>query len=176
MEQRSPFSKSFSERVPDGDNLPRQVCDHCGFIHYDNAKIVVGIIATWEGKLLFCKRAIGPRSGYWTFPAGFMEQGESSEEGARREAIEEANAEIEIDALIGIYNIPHISQVQIIYRGKLVNPDVSPGPESSEVRFCTWDEVPWDDLAFPSIRWALQSYRKVEGLAEFPPFLHTDHV
>ena len=161
---------SFSSRTPDGDNRPREVCDHCDFIHYTNPKVIVGIVATWEERLLLCRRSIEPRSGFWTIPAGFMEVDESTQEGALREAHEEAGARATIDTLLAIYSIPRISQVQIIYRATLDDPDVVAGEESLEVELFEWSKIPWDDLAFPSVRWALQHHREVEGKAHFVPF------
>jgi len=157
----------FSRRVPDGDNREREVCDHCGFVNYANPKIVVGSVITWQDKFLLCRRAIPPRKGYWTIPAGYMEEHETTEHGARREAIEEANAVIDIEALLAVYNIPRISQVQIIYRARLARPEFSPGPESLETRLFAWSVIPWPDLAFPSVHWALGHFREVEGLSTF---------
>jgi ADP-ribose pyrophosphatase YjhB (NUDIX family) len=153
-------------RVPEGDNRERLVCPDCGFIHYDNPKVVVGAVATWEDRILLCLRAINPRRGFWTLPAGYLELNETVIDGARREAWEEARAEIEIDGLLGLYNVPRISQVQIFFRARLVSPDVSAGPESEEVGLFTWDEIPWDDLAFPSVRWALDHFRELGGTGE----------
>jgi len=159
---------NFSRRTPDGDNRPRLVCDSCGFISYENPKVVVGSVCTLGDRFLLCRRAIEPRRGYWTLPAGYLEVHETTADGARREAQEEACAEIEIDGLLAVYNIPRISQVQVIYRARLVSPDVAAGPESQEVGLFLWDEIPWDDLAFPSVRWALHHHREVAGHAEFP--------
>ena len=161
---------SFSRRIPDGDSLPRAVCDHCGFINYENPKIVVGSVVTYQDKFLMCRRAIEPRRGYWTLPAGFMEKGETSEQGAQREAREEANAEIRIRDLLAVYNIPRISQVQLMYRAELVDPEVSAGEESLEVAFFTWDEIPWDELAFPSVYWALTQFASVLDQTRIIPF------
>jgi len=156
-------------RIPPDDNRERLVCDECGFINYINPLIVVRSVCTWQDKFLLCKRSIDPRKGYWTIPAGFMEERESSIEGAKREAMEEACAEIEIDSLLGVYNIPRISQVQLIYRARLVNPNVAAGPESEEVGLFTWDEIPWENLAFPSVHWALGHFREVEGQSDYAP-------
>jgi len=154
--------------VPDGDTHERLVCPDCGFISYDNPKIVVGSVVTWDGRVLLCRRAIQPRKGFWTLPAGYMELHETSQAGAAREAWEEARAKIEIDALLAVYNIPRLSQVQLIYRARLLSPDVSAGPESEEVALFTWDAIPpTADLAFPSVRWALAHFREVEGQAHF---------
>jgi ADP-ribose pyrophosphatase YjhB (NUDIX family) len=159
--------RSFTRVVPEGDNRPRLVCTDCGFIHYENPKLVVGSVCTWEDKFLLCRREIPPRRGFWTLPAGYLEVNETSADGARREAWEEARADIEIDALLAVYSIPRISQVQLIYRARLVTPAVEPGPESQEVGLFTWEEIPWDDLAFPSVRWALHHHREVAGAPAF---------
>jgi ADP-ribose pyrophosphatase YjhB (NUDIX family) len=158
---------SFVRRIPEGDNRPRLVCDDCGFIQYENPKVVVGSVCTWEDRILLCRRAIEPRKGFWTLPAGYMEVRETTFEGARREAWEEAYAQIEIDGLLAVYNIPDISQVQLIYRARLVSPAVRAGPESEEVGLFLWDEIPWEDLAFPSVRWALFHHREVTAEATF---------
>ena len=159
-----------TRRVPQGDNRERLVCDDCGFINYINPKIVVGSVVTLGDRFLLCRRAIDPRDGYWTIPAGFMEERETTVEGAMREAWEEAYAKIEIDALLGIYNIPRISQVQMIYRARLTDPDVKAGEETREVGLFTWDEIPWDDLAFPSVHWALDHWRRTQGQTDFAAF------
>lgn len=167
---------SFSLRVPDGDSEARHVCDTCGFINYVNPKIVVGSVVTWHGaadgrpRILMCKRAIEPRKGFWTLPAGYMELGETAEQGAMREAREEACADIRIEALLAVYSIPRISQVQLMYKAALVSPEIEPGPESLAVKLVTWDEIPWDDLAFPSVRWALTQHAEVKDMDAFPPF------
>lgn len=143
--------------------MERSVCSDCGFIDYENPKMVAGVVPVWEDKILLCTRAIEPRVGYWTVPAGFIENGESPAEGAAREAMEEACADVEVGDLIGVYSIRHLSQVQIFYRGRLRSADVRPGPESKAVRLFSWDEIPWDDLAFPTIKWALRDYEKNLG-------------
>jgi ADP-ribose pyrophosphatase YjhB (NUDIX family) len=161
-------------KVPEGDDRPRLVCDTCGFIRYDNPKVVVGSVATWDGRILLCRRAIEPQAGFWTLPAGFLELKEEPEEGARREAEEEACAEIEIDALLGVYTIPRISLVQLIYRAKLAKAEIAPGIESLEVALFEWDAIPWDDLAFPSVTWALRHYAEAGDRAAFPPFTNPE--
>lgn len=160
----------FRREIPAGDTHERDVCATCGFINYVNPKIVTGAIVRHDGKILFCRRAIEPRIGYWTLPAGFMEVGETTEQAAMREAHEEANARIVIDRLLAVYTIPRIAQVQIMYLAHLEAPGFSAGPESLEVMLAGWDDIPWDELAFPSVRWALEQYRSVEGVADFPPF------
>ena len=157
----------FSRRVPAGDNRERLVCDSCGFVSYENPKVVVGSVCTWGDRILLCKRAIEPRRGYWTLPAGYLEAREATAAGAAREAYEEALARIEIDRVLAVYDIPRISQVQVIYRARLLAPDVAAGPESEAVGLFTWEEIPWNDLAFPSVRWALQHFREVQEQAEF---------
>jgi ADP-ribose pyrophosphatase YjhB (NUDIX family) len=145
--------------VPEGDTRERLICGDCGFIQYDNPKIVVGAVALWGERILMCKRAIEPAYGRWTIPAGYMELGESPEEGAAREALEEAGAALEIGALIGIYSIPRLGQVQMIYRAKLIDGKFESGAESLDTRLCTWDEIPWDEIAFPTVRTALDDWR-----------------
>ena len=146
--------------IPEGDNRERMICADCGYILYDNPKIVVGSVARSGERVLLCRRSIEPRHGYWTLPAGYLELNESASAGAEREAWEEAHARIEIEGLLAIYDIPRISQVQLIFRARLLDEAISAGPESLEVGLFTWDEIPWPDLAFPSIRWALQQHRE----------------
>jgi ADP-ribose pyrophosphatase YjhB (NUDIX family) len=145
--------------IPEGDNRLRMTCPDCGFIVYDNPKIVVGAVCRWEERILLCRRAIEPRAGYWTLPAGYLELNESTSAGAAREAWEEAQARIDIEELLAVYDIPRISQVQLIYRARLVTDEIAPGIESTEVRLFAWDEIPWTELAFPSVHWALEQYR-----------------
>ncbi|HXQ42902.1 MAG TPA: NUDIX hydrolase [Candidatus Udaeobacter sp.] len=156
---------SFERRVPEGDDRNRLVCRDCGYIQYDNPRIVVGSVCRWEERILLCRRAINPRRGFWTLPAGYMELGETTAEGAKREAWEEARARIELQGLIAVYNIPRLSQVQLIYRAALLASDVEAGPESAEVGLFDWPAIPWEELAFPSVRWALGHYRAGAGEA-----------
>jgi ADP-ribose pyrophosphatase YjhB (NUDIX family) len=156
-------------KVPDGDDRTRLVCPDCGHIEYVNPRIVVGAVATWEGKVLLAKRAIEPRKGYWTMPAGFLEVGETLEAGAVRETWEEAGAHIAVDQLLGVYNIARIGQVYMVFRAHMLSPEFSAGVESEEVRLFTWDEIPWDALAFPSVHWALTHHRDCIDLKEFAP-------
>ena len=162
----------FALEVPAGDDRERHVCNTCGWIHYVNPKIVVGAVCTLDDRFLLCRRAIEPRAGYWTMPAGYMEERETPEAGAAREAMEEACAEIEIDSLLAIYSISRISQVQLIYRARLASPEIAAGPESEEVGLYRWQEIPWDQLAFPTVTWALEHWRQVEGVTGFPPFVN----
>jgi ADP-ribose pyrophosphatase YjhB (NUDIX family) len=148
--------------VPDGDTRERLVCPSCGHIAYENPKIVVGSVVAESGRVLLCRRAIEPRRGFWTLPAGYLEMDETIEEGARREALEEAEARIEIDGVLAIYNISRISQIQVIFRARFAGPPhVAAGPESEEVRMFAWNDIPWDDIAFPSVRWSLHAWRAV---------------
>lgn len=157
-------------KVPAGDNRQRLVCPDCEYVAYENPKVVVGVVATWEDKLLMCKRAIEPRLGYWTLPAGFMEMGESPQEGAAREAWEEAYAKLEIIDLLAVYSLRHISQLQLFYRARLLSPEVSAGPESEEVGLFSFDRLPATDLAFPSVHWAIDHFQQARGAEAFSPF------
>ncbi len=156
--------------VPEGDDRERLVCPDCGFIQYENPKVVVGSVVRWDDRWLLCRRAIEPRKGFWTIPAGYLELGETTETGARREAMEEACAHIEIRGLLAVYNVTRISQVQLIYRAHLLDPDVEPGPESLDVALVRWEDIPWADLAFPSVRWALTQDRELGDAVTFVPF------
>jgi ADP-ribose pyrophosphatase YjhB (NUDIX family) len=165
----------FQIKVPEQDDRERRVCGTCGFIDYVNPKIVAGVVAEdAQGRVLMCKRAIEPRSGFWTLPAGYMEEGESVAEGAAREAYEEARAKLEIVDLLGVYSIPRISQVQIFFRARLTSRQVSAGPESEAVALYAWEDIPFNDLAFPSVRWALEDWRvRRDGPAPSVPSLRT---
>ncbi|KPK18448.1 MAG: ADP-ribose pyrophosphatase [Betaproteobacteria bacterium SG8_41] len=145
-------------RVPPGDTLERHVCDACHVIHYQNPRMVVGCVVEWDDRILLCRRAIEPRHGLWTVPAGYLEIGETLEQGARRETLEEANARVEIGPLYAVYNIPHISQVYLLFRARLLDPEVHPGAETLEVELYTEADVPWDRLAFATVRNTLQHY------------------
>jgi ADP-ribose pyrophosphatase YjhB (NUDIX family) len=147
-----------SRRIPPGDLLSRFVCDTCQTIHYQNPKIVVGCLPECGDQLLLCRRAIDPRTGFWTFPAGFMEQGESAEQAAARETLEEAEADVEITSLYAVFSLPHISQVYMIFRGTMRSPDYGAGSESLEAQLFHLDSIPWDSLAFPVIAEALRHY------------------
>jgi ADP-ribose pyrophosphatase YjhB (NUDIX family) len=151
------------ETIPDGDNRARLVCPDCGYIAYSNPKIVVGAVCSWEDRILLCRRAIAPSLGRWTIPAGFLEVGESTAQGAAREVWEEAKAKVTIETLVGIYEIPHISQVNIIYRALMTAAEFAPGEESQAVDLFAWDAIPWEDLAFPSVRWSLERFRAGGG-------------
>lgn len=145
-------------KIPAGDTLPRHVCDTCSTIHYQNPKMIVGCIAEWEDRILLCRRAIEPRLGLWTVPAGFMENGETTDQGAARETLEEANARVEVGPLYAMYNIPHINQVYILFRARLLDLDFSAGTESLEVRLFDEKDVPWESIAFATVRNTLNHY------------------
>jgi len=153
--------------IPEGDNRERMICAECGYVLYDNPKIVVGSVARWGERILLVRRSIEPRYGYWSLPAGFLELNESPAAGAEREAWEEARARIEIEGLLAIYDIPRISQVQLIYRARLLDEAVQAGSESLEVGLFSWEQIPWSQLAFPSIVWALQHDREARANRDF---------
>jgi ADP-ribose pyrophosphatase YjhB (NUDIX family) len=168
--RRSPTGQTVGPsvyKVPPGDDRERLVCADCGFIHYENPKIVVGTVVEHAARVLLCRRAIQPRRGFWTLPAGYLESRETVFDGAKREALEEACAEIEVGDLFAVYNIPRLSQVHLFFRAHLLKEAVACGPESLEVRFFGWDEIPDADLAFPTTRWALTHYREIAGERTF---------
>ncbi len=169
-----PPGPRFIRRVPEGDTTERYVCGDCGHIYYTNPKIVVGSVVVHDDKILLCRRAIEPRKGFWTLPAGFLEEHETPEDGARREAQEEALAEIVLDALLAVYSVPRISQVQLMYRARLAKPEFGAGDESLEVKLFAWDDIPWAELAFPSALWALNHYRDTKHKDVFAPFANPD--
>lgn len=147
-----------TRKIPAGDSLPRHVCDACGTIHYSNPKIVVGALAEWEDKILMCRRAIEPRQGFWTLPAGFMENGETTAQGAIRETLEEAQARVELGPMFSLINVPHISQVHIVYRARLLDLAFAPGEESLEVVLMDEAQIPWEEIAFRTIALTLRRY------------------
>jgi ADP-ribose pyrophosphatase YjhB (NUDIX family) len=148
--------------IPPEDNRPRYVCGQCGTIHYQNPKMVIGSIPVWERngetRILLCKRAIEPRYGYWTLPAGFMENEETTAEAASRETLEEAGARIELHELFSLLNVPHVHQVHMFYRATLLDLDYQAGPESLDVRLFTEAEIPWDEISFPTIGQTLKFF------------------
>ena len=164
---QTPLAQTFSRRVPEADSLEREVCDTCGFIAYENPKIVVGAVVRSGERILMCRRAIEPRRGFWTLPAGYLELNETPEDGARREAREEAEAEIAIDGLLAVYSVPRLSQVQLIYRAHLVG-GFAPGPEGLEVGLFDLDEVQRGEVAFPSVLGARAHERAVRAGAIGP--------
>jgi ADP-ribose pyrophosphatase YjhB (NUDIX family) len=149
--------------IPAGDNRARHCCRHCGTIHYQNPRMVLGTVTTWEDKVLLCKRAIEPRYGFWTLPAGFLENGETTAEGAARETLEEAGARIDMGPAFSVIDVPHVDQVHMFYRATLLHLDFEPGPESLEARLFTEAQIPWDDIAFRTVgqtlRWFFEDRR-----------------
>ena len=162
MKYCSSCGGTVSHKIPEGDNRERAVCDACQIVHYRNPLIVVGCVVESEGKVLLCKRSIEPRYGYWTIPAGFMELGETMAAGAARETLEEACAKVEITHQFASVDVPHAGQVHVFFCGKLVG-GYGVGEESLETELFSEDEIPWDDLAFESGRFALQKYFEDRG-------------
>jgi ADP-ribose pyrophosphatase YjhB (NUDIX family) len=184
-----PLEPSFSLRTPPGEDRDRRVCDHCGFIDYVNPRIVVGAVAAWSDKgpafgpdavalediqILLCRRAIMPRRGFWTLPAGFMETQETVADGTRREAREEAEVELSLDAVLAIYDVAHLSQVQIFHRAALPSAQIGAGEETLESRLFAWADIPWKALAFHSVSWALLAFEASRLQARFAPFANPE--
>lgn len=149
----------LTRRIPPGDDRPRDVCDTCGAIFYENPKLVAGCIPVKESEILLCRRAIEPRSGLWTIPAGFMENGETTQEAAARETLEEARADVEIGQLFCYLNIPHINQVYVIFLAKLKS-GFAAGDETLEAAMFAQAQIPWSEIAFPAVEVALELYFK----------------
>lgn len=164
----------LARRIPPGDDRPRYICDACHRIHYENPKVVVGCIPEWEDRILLCRRAIEPRYGFWTVPAGFLETGESLAEGAQRETLEEARARVEILDPFTLCDLVHVGQVYLIYRARLLDLDFGPGEESLEVGLFSEDEIPWDEIAFTSIHESLRLYFLDRTAGNFS--LHTGRI
>ncbi|WP_290697972.1 NUDIX hydrolase [Amphritea sp.] len=154
--------------VPEGDNRPRHICNNCSFIHYVNPKVIAGCLPVYEGKVLLCKRAIEPRIGFWTLPAGYMENGESTQNAATRETREEANARVSQLELYTLTSLVPVSQVQLIYLAQLDDLDFSAGDETEDVQLFAEEDIPWDDLAFQTIRNALRFYFEDRKKGVFP--------
>ncbi|UCH21860.1 MAG: NUDIX hydrolase [Deltaproteobacteria bacterium] len=174
MNYCSQCGATIERRVPPGDDRPRFYCRVCGTIHYQNPKLVVGCIAEWGAKILLCRRAIGPRQGKWTLPAGYLENGETVSEGAIREVLEEACAKVQIIQLYALYSIPFINQIYLMFRARLIDQNYRPGSESLEVRLLSEDEIPWDQLAFRVIEKTLERYfsDRLRGVYHF----HMDNI
>lgn len=154
----------FIRRIPEGDDRERLVCASCGFIDYQNPRVIVGSVVAHQGRILLCRRAIPPRAGFWTLPAGFLELGETAAAGAAREAWEEARARLAIEGILAVFSITRIGQVQILFRAAFAGlPEFAPGPETQEAGLFAWDEIPWGEIAFPSVHWALAAWREGEG-------------
>lgn len=161
-------SAAVALRIPEGDTLPRHVCANCGAIHYQNPKVVVGCLPEWQDSVLLCRRAIDPRRGLWTLPAGFLENGETLEAGALRETEEEARARVDLGALYTVISLPDINQLYVMFRARLLDLDFGPGPESLEVRLFAEDEIPWPEIAFRTIARTLRNYFLDRKLGAFP--------
>ncbi|BAN50372.1 NUDIX hydrolase [Metapseudomonas resinovorans] len=156
------------QRIPEGDNRLRHVCDSCHAIHYQNPRIVAGCLPVWGEQVLLCRRAIEPRRGYWTLPAGFMENGETMAQAAARETLEEACARVRDLSLYTLFDLPHISQVYTFFRAELVDLDFAAGDESLEVRLFHEREIPWSELAFPTVGRTLECYFADRAGQDFP--------
>lgn len=150
--------KPLSLLIPEGDSIERYVCKHCGTVHYQNPRMIVGCLPVWEEKILLCKRAIEPRYGKWTIPAGFLENNETVEEGALRETKEEAGADVEIVRLHTLYSLPHVAQVYAIFLANMKSCHIDPGEESLECKIYAIDEIPWDEIAFTAVSYSLKKY------------------
>jgi len=161
-------SAALEQRIPEGDTLPRWVCASCGTIHYQNPKVVVGCLPDWQGRVLLCRRAIDPRRGLWTLPAGFLENGETLVTGAARETAEEAGARVEVGELYTVISLPQINQVYVMFRARLLDLGFEPGTESLEVRLFEEQAVPWNELAFRTIARTLRLYFLDRKLGGFP--------
>jgi len=145
-------------KVPPGDNLPRWLCEQCGEIHYQNPKLVVGSVPEFEGKLLLCRRAIEPRYGYWTLPAGFMENDETAGQAALRETLEEAGAQVELGAPFSLISVPHVNQVHLFYRARVRDALFKPGEETLEVALFEEGAMPWKEIAFRTVGLTLKHW------------------
>ena len=161
-------------RVPAGDNRERAVCSACGDVHYENPLNVVGTVPVWGDQVLLCRRAIEPRRGFWTLPAGFMELAESTADGALRETVEEAGARVEMQGLFSVLNVVRVGQVHLFYRARMLDTSLDPGPESLEARLFREDEVPWDELAFRTVRQTLEWFFEDRRLGSFS--VHTGDI
>jgi ADP-ribose pyrophosphatase YjhB (NUDIX family) len=158
----------LSSKIPRGDDRLRFVCADCGTVHYENPKIVTGCLPVWQDSVLLCKRAIEPRRGYWTVPAGFMELDETIQQGAERETWEEARARVEILAPYSMFNLPHVNQLYIIFRARLRDLEFSPGPESLDVQLFNEEEIPWGELAFGTVRHTLEFFFADRKRGDYP--------
>ncbi len=165
---------SVTLRIPAEDSRPRHVCTQCDTIHYENPKLVIGAIPVWEDRVLLCRRAIEPRHGLWTLPGGFMENGESTEQAAIRETLEEAHARVELDELYSMYSLPYINQVHLFFRARLLDLDFAPGIESLEVRLFSEADIPWQELAFRPVRFSLEHFFNERKQGKFS--LHVDEL
>ena len=154
--------------MPEGDDRPRYICDNCGYIHYTNPRVIVGCVPEHDGRILLCRRAIEPRLGLWTLPAGFMENGETTLEGAARETWEEARARVCNQELYRLFDVPNINQVYMFYRANIVDGEFGVGPESAEVDLFDEADIPWDDIAFPAVYHTLREFFHDRQQANWP--------
>lgn len=164
----SECGSQISIKIPEGDNRERHVCDDCGVIHYINPRIIAGTLPVYEGKVLLCRRAIEPRKGYWTLPAGFMENGETTAEAAARETIEEAEANVNLHGLYTVFNLPHISQVYMFFRADVIDGKYGVGVESLDTQLFEEKDIPWKELAFPTIYRTLKLYFEDRKCEQYP--------
>jgi len=164
----SECGSQVSVKIPEGDNRERHVCIDCGVVHYINPRIIAGTLPVYEGKVLLCRRAIEPRKGYWTLPAGFMENGETTAEAAARETIEEAEAKVDLHGLYTVFNLPHISQVYMFFRGDVIEGKFGVGTESLETQLFEEQDIPWNELAFPTIYRTLKLYFEDRKTEQYP--------
>lgn len=158
MKHCSACGHKVSLVIPPGDNRERFCCGSCNTVHYQNPNMVLGTVTAWEDKVLLCRRAIEPRYGFWTLPAGFMENGETTGEGAERETAEEAGARIELGPLYSVLDVPHVHQVHLFFRARLIDPNFEPGPESLEAKLFSEADIPWGDIAFRTVEQTLRWY------------------
>jgi ADP-ribose pyrophosphatase YjhB (NUDIX family) len=156
-----------ARRVPPGDTLARWLCDQCGEIHYQNPKLVVGAVPEYQGKVLLCRRAIEPRYGYWTLPAGFMENDETAAQAALRETLEEAGARIELGKPFSLISVPYVNQVHLFYLARLLDLDFKPGEESLEVALYDEARIPWNEIAFRTVSTTLRHWFDDRGRGAF---------
>jgi len=157
-----------TRRIPPGDNRERDLCEQCGAVHYQNPRLVVGTLPVWQDQVLLCLRAIEPRANTWTLPAGFMELAETISQGAERETQEEAGVRIELGGLYTVIDIPQVDQVHVYFLAQALGPELDPGPETIEARWYTFDDIPWDNLAFKSVSTTLRHYLRDRQTGQFP--------
>jgi ADP-ribose pyrophosphatase YjhB (NUDIX family) len=158
MNYCSHCGNKVSLKIPEGDTIPRFVCESCGRIHYQNPRMVVGCIPVWQNKILLCKRAIEPRYGKWTIPAGFLENNETVEQGAIRETIEESGADVSIVRLHSLYSLPHVNQVYAIFLADMNSENFKAGDETLECKLYEISDIPWDEIAFTAVHFSLKKY------------------
>lgn len=160
MKYCSQCGGSLSYRIPPGDDRPRYMCDDCGAVHYENPKVVVGCIPVWEDKLLLCRRAIEPGYGKWTLPAGYLEKGETAEQGAIRETYEESGARVEIMQPYALFSLTFADHIYFMFHARMLSSDFAPGKESLSVKLFGESEIPWSEIAFSVIRETIERFFK----------------